>query len=453
MWSAWPAPPQTPSSSGGHPVLVSQSGQFVVSRPWTRPLPPDLAAFATNPTHLRLEPALLVVSCERTRQRLSHELGGLPPYRDRIHLTLVPARGPAETLTLLADRFPGGWKYRLAVPEVVGRRRLLETLVHVILLEVANQSAGDISTDLPAWLIAGLAGRLQTLAEEELLFPPPSDPGAPVAIRRTLVERKRYDPLVRVRPILQEQGPLSWQELCWPGVQGADGPETDRYRASAELLLHELLRLPKGPQHLAGFVAHRARFLNWQAAFLDVFQDHFPRLLDVEKWWALQLALYERGDPQSPAPLPNSWAALQETVRVPAEVRTSSAELPQFTTNLTLQTVIREWDWSAQRQALTACLVRLESLRASVPWEAQVVAAAYVQTLRAYLEQRPRAEVSTPAAGLTRPSLIRLLRDTLQQLDALDAEVAARLQPPSSAAGRAGSSAGPAAAAKARPAP
>lgn len=448
-----PGLPQTGPGLAAPPVLISQSGQFLVSRPWSMPLPPDLAAFATNTTHLRLEPALLLVTCERVRQRLSHELEGLPPYRDRIHLTVVPARGPAEPLTLLADRYPGGWKYRLAVPEVLARRRLLESLVHVILLEIANQSAGETSTDLPAWLIAGLAGRLQTTGEEELLFPPPSDPGGPVAVRRTVVERRRYDPLMRVRPILQSQGALSWQELCWPGVQGADGPDTDRYRASAELLVHELLRLPKGAQNLTAFVVRRARFLNWQAAFLDVWQDRFPRLLEVEKWWALQLALQERGDPQSPAPPPSSWAALQETVRIPAEVRSVPGELPRFTTSLTLQTVIQQWDWSRQRQALTACLVRLEALRAGLPWEAQVVAAAYAQTLRAYLERRPRADSSTPAAGLTRPSLVRLVRDTLQQLDALDAEVAARLSQTPPPPGRAGASPRPAPVAGAAPAP
>jgi len=431
------------------PVLVSQSGQFLVSRPWQGKLSPELAALATNETHLRLEPALLLVTCERVRQRLSQELAGLPPYRDRVHLTIIPARSRAEPVTLLADRNPGGWKYRLALPEVVERQSLLETLVGVMLLEVANQSAGEVSTDLPAWLVAGLAGRLQSLHEEELLFPPPVASGGPVSVRRTVVQRLRYDPLARVRSTLQTQGALSWQELCWPGTSASEGSETDRYRASAQLLVHELLRQPQGPQRLRDFVVGRARFLNWQAAFLAAFEGHFSRLLDVEKWWALQLALYARGDPQDPVPLTGSWAALQETVRVPAEVRTSATELPRFSTNLSLQTVIRHWDWSSQQQALGACIARLEALRLSLPWEAQVVALAYAQTLRTYLTQRPRVHGPTPASGLVRPSLLRLVRDTLQQLDALDAEVAARIERASPGLGQAqGGTAGPAAVSK-----
>jgi len=120
--------------------------------------------------------------------------------------------------------------------------------------------------------------------------------------------------------------------------------------------------------------------------------------------------------------------------------------LPRFSTNLSLQTVIRHWDWSSQQQALRACIARLETLRSSLPWEAQVVALAYAQTLRSYLTQRPRVHGPTPASGLVRPSLIRLVRDTLQQLDALDAEVAARIEKASPGLGRAqDGTAGPAA--------
>lgn len=407
-------------------VLVSQSGQFLVSQPWKAPLPNDLATLATNPAYLRVDPALLLVSCERTRQRLAQELAGLPAGRDRIHLTIVPARSPTDRLTLLAERERGAWKYRLGIPEVVHQQRLLEALVHVILLELANQAAGPMSTDLPAWLVGGLAGRLRALAGEELLLRPPMD-NAPLALHRTVIERRRYDPLAQARVILEEQGALSWQELCWPGASGHPDVESERFRATAQLLVHELLRLPKGSTRLARFITTRARFLNWQTAFLANYPEEFPRLLDVEKWWALQVALFTRADVAvNPTP-PQVWAELREATRVPVEVRSAPDQLPQARTNLALQTVIRSWDWGRQRPALEACALRLETLALSLPWEARWLALAYARTLRTYLDQRPQADPGGPAARqLVRTPLPRLVYETLEQLNALDAELARR---------------------------
>jgi len=408
-------------------VLVSHSGQFLVSQPFPVKLPADLLAVSTNAGFLRVEPALLLVTCERVRQRLAQELGGLPPGRDRIHLTVIPARTPTDPLTLLAERHPGGWTYRLAVPEVVQQRRLLEGLVQVVFLEVANRSAGEWSTDLPAWLVAGWAGRLLALAGEELLFAPPSGSG-PLAVRRTVVERRRYDPLRGVRPVLERHGVLSWQQLCWPGSSGNPGAETEVFRASAELLVHELLRLPSGPAPMTAFILGRAQYLNWQTAFLAAYARQFQRMLDVEKWWALQVASF-RPDPTAPG-APGSagaWASLREAVRVPVEVRPSPDELPAARTNWPLQEVIRRWDWSRQRPALEACMARLQTVAATLPAEAQLLARAYIQTLARYLEQRPRADASVPASGLVRPTPARLVYETLGRLDQLDTELEANL--------------------------
>ncbi|MCS7089124.1 MAG: hypothetical protein RMN51_07895 [Verrucomicrobiota bacterium] len=410
----------------GHQVLVSHSGQFLASQVWKVPLSADLVALSTNAAYMRVEPALLLVSAERVGQRLRHELSLLPPARSRIHLTVIPAQSPADSLTLLAERMPAGWKYRLGVPVVVNRQRLLEGLVHVILLEIANQAAGELSTDLPAWLVSGLAARLQSLAGEELLFAAPSGAG-PVVFRRTVIERRRYDPLAQARPVLEQHGPLTWQELSWPGVAGHPETESDRFRASAELLVHELLRLPQGSAKLTKFLIHRARFLNWQTAFLTAFEAEFPRMLDVEKWWALQVACFRFEPIHGAGRASLGWTDLQASVQVPAEIRATPDELPRAKTNVSLQTVIRQWDWARQQTALMACALRLEQLIGRLPPEAQVMAMAYVRALRRYLTQRPNADLPVPATGMVRPGLPRLVYETLQQLDALDAELAQRV--------------------------
>lgn len=421
-WTALQAAAPTPQ------VLVSQSGQFRVSRPFTARLPADLEMVSTNAAFLRVDPALLVVTCERTRQRLAQELAGLPPGRDRILIAVIPAKTPTDALTLMAERQPGGWTYRMAVPEVVQRQRLLEGLVGVILLEVANQSAGEMSTDLPAWLVAGWAGRLRALAGEELLFTPPRA-GGPVAVQRTVVERRQYDPLQEVRPVLEREGALTWQQLCWPGGSDSPGPESESFRASAQLLVHELLRLPSGRAAMVAFITGRSRYLNWQTAFLAAYSNAFARLLDVEKWWAVQVACFQRA-PSSPAIAPpgeSAWRSLQGALKIPVEVRSSPDELPMAQTNWSLQAVIRHWDWSRQQAALQACMARLQALSPTLPWEARTMAWAYMQALGRYMDLRPRTEPSVPAAGLLRPTLPRLVYETLEQLDRLDAELQANL--------------------------
>src|SRR5207247_8112590 len=65
----------------------SRSGQFVVQAPAGRTTVPP-RSLATNANIVRLEPALVTVSCERIRQLLWHEIGATAPWQGKIYLAL-----------------------------------------------------------------------------------------------------------------------------------------------------------------------------------------------------------------------------------------------------------------------------------------------------------------------------------------------------------------------------
>ena len=80
--------------------------------------------------------------------------------------------------------------------------------------------------------------------------------------------------------------PFSFDQLSWPS-KNPDPAQADHFRASAQLLISELLRMPDGSNHLVAMLNGLHQNLNWQTTFLRAFGSRFPRLVDVEKWWAV----------------------------------------------------------------------------------------------------------------------------------------------------------------------
>jgi len=409
----------------------SVSGQFIVTGAPFRPAGSRLAArpeIATNTDFVRLEPALLAVSAERIKESLARELNpelrGLdlpksPP--GKIFLALHPAQSTDEDVTIVSRRSPDGWDYQVRLPDVLSRTRYLRAMTGVLLLELANRDARARSAEIPAWLTDGLSQELLATAWQEIILSSPNKMVNGPPVSRTVKTTRGMDSLAGDRRVLRDQAVLTFEQLSWPTEVQLAGADGGVYRASAQLFVNELLALKNGPAHLRAMLETLPKFYNWQMAFQSAFRENFPRPLDVEKWWAVQVVSFIARDP-GPAWTPAvSRDKLGEILSVPVEMRTASNTLPAHA-EISLQAVIRNFDRARQIAILQAKLrdLELSQLRMASPFA--VLADGYRQVLADYLDPAKHAR---PVQNLGKhPPVISLkptVADTLKKLDALDA--------------------------------
>jgi hypothetical protein len=216
---------------------------------------------------------------------------------------------------------------------------------------------------------------------------------------------------------------LTFEQLSWPTDAQLSGADGGVYRASAQLFVNELLALKNGPAHLRALLETLPKFFNWQVAFQTAFRENFPRPLDVEKWWAVQIVSFVARDP-GPAWTPAvSRDRLDEILSVPVEMRTASNALPAHA-EISLQAVIRNFDRARQVAILQTKLYALElsQLRMAPPFA--VLTDEYRRTIADYLKPARRAPPSVLSLGKHPPvpSSRPPAADTLKKLDALDAQ-------------------------------
>ena len=143
--------------------------------------------------------------------------------------------------------------------------------------------------------------------------------GLPVT--RTSATERGLDPLAGARRVLQQFPPLTFEQLSWPTDAQLSGDDGGAYRASAQLFVSDsLLGLKNGPAQLRAMLETLPRFYNWQTAFQSAFRDDFPRPLDVEKWWALQVVGFAAHDPGPQWTPAVSRDKLDEILSVPVEI-------------------------------------------------------------------------------------------------------------------------------------
>ncbi len=381
-------------------ILTSASQQFTVRGK------PQRSAFATSAKddQIYINPAVLVVACERIKEAVAKELGWIDPWRGGIFVNVHPLRFDNERPELSAFRTTTGWRYRLEVPDQISRARLIESIVEALLLEFADRAAAQHSVELPPWLAEGLAAHLMAgpLA------------GLPLQPNATNVRHNpRNDPVAPLRAKLHESVALSVDQLNWPEFDWDDRRAAEAYHHSAHLFVRELLKLAGGPDLISATLAFLPEHLNWQSAFLRGFGAHFPRLLDVEKWWALQLAQLKTHDTKYVWSGPEAQQRLEEILYTPMEVRLDANELPHVTP-VALQTVIHDWDFQQQVPLLRNKLVQLSLLRLRLPGELGAISESYRAVLEKYLQGRSKAWFGLTARGA--------LQEAIAQFNALDAQ-------------------------------
>jgi hypothetical protein len=430
---AWGAGAAQPLVAGQAPTTQSASGQFVVFAPRYAPRGALVANLSTNAGFIALEPTLLVISCERIRQKLWAELSIMPPWRGRVSIHLYPARSGDDLVAVVTEKSPGAWNYRLEMPDTLSRERFVRAIVQVLLLEIAQRNSGGRSVEIPLWLVEGLAADLRATSETELLLPPPSLNVRGLSLAPPVSQEARWvNPLQGARQELLTRPALTFDQLSWPTEGQLAGDQGPVYRYSSQLFVASLLRLPNGPACLRTLLAQLSRYYNWQLAFFSAFRPLFRSPLDVEKWWALQVVQFTGRDLSQTWTLDDSLKKLDEILPSRVEVRSVQNELP-LRSEVNFQTIIREWPPERQREMLQRKLGELDALRLRVAPAAVAMVDDYRHVLLTYLQKRFSPGPLALFRRRSGSNVDRASRDAIAQLDVLDRQRHA-LQAPARAA-------------------
>jgi len=408
--------------AGAHRSLT---GQFIVRDPLPTGELPSVTYDTTN--LVRLDPTLLTVSCERIKKALLSELGARDNWRGKILINLHHSDNPDETIVVERILFGSEWSYRMETPDLLERSRFVSALVDVLLLEMAERGSEE-PTQIPAWLSQGLSREVMLSSPLELVLEPPRTMENGVALNRLVASGRRTDPLALAHADLHTVPPLTLEELSWPRDGQFDGEAGEAFRSSAQLLVHELLQLPDGRAAMQDFLAELTRHLNWQLAFLSAFHADFGSQLDLEKWWALHLIQFTGRDLSQTWPSDESWRKLDEVLRPEMQVRTAVGEAP-MRAQVTLQAIIKDWDISRQTKLLQEKAQQLFLLRMWVSQDLVYLVDEYRRALESYLRKRENGIYVSMGRSLYAPQLDTLARDTLRQLNELEAK-REKLRPP-----------------------
>jgi len=398
----------------------SMSGQFYVNALPKGGFQPPITV-TNEADYIRLEPAYVSVSCERIKQTVWRELGYSGTWMHRAAMTIVPARSADENVTIVTERASDGWNYRVGLPDLLPRERYLKAIVQVVLSELANRRMTEKPAGIPVWLTEGLAFHLQCNSDTELLLDPPTyRANNQLLLQPRYVETRRFSELEKAHKILVGTTPLTFEQLSWPAPGQFEGAGAPHAKATAQLLTCQLLKLPDGPECMRNFIAALPDYLNWQLAFLRGFEPHFKRPLDVEKWWALETIEFAGRDLTQTWPFEESWAKLSAALIESVDIFTSTNELPKRS-ELTLPTIVREWEGEQKRNVLRRKVTELGALRLRVAPELMQLTEQYALALDTYLKQLDSTSAtganSHLDAGIGRYAQVKVLK-RLAQLDA-----------------------------------
>lgn len=414
------------SAADSPQVIRSFSGQFVVTGSPEFSLLLHRSDLAANTNLVRLEPALVAVAAERFKVSFWHQFG-LPAdaaWSGKIFLSLRPARSLDDEVLVSSAAFAHTWNYRLELPDVLPCQRYARALATVLLLEMANRSnpaGSDRSAEIPPWFAAGLAQAALTDDAAKIILSAPAKTMNGLVQSRSIRIEHGFDSLAGARRILQDAPALTFDQLSWPDNDQLNGNDGGVYLASAQLFVHELLGLKNGPAKGRELLARLPDCRNWQTAFLAAFHEDFPRLLDVEKWWAIRVVAFaaQASGPRWSADI--SRSRLTELLAVPVEFRSDSNALPVHAA-IALQAAVQNFE-PAQRDSVLPTKLRdlqLAVFRLAPPFDA--LADGYRAALAKFLENnktaspaapaRKHSATASPAAGLA---------ETLKKMDDLDA--------------------------------
>lgn len=408
----------------GFTTTRSHSGQFVVSgRQQIYPLPETLTrTTATN--WIRLQPALLAMTCERVKDAFLLRLGQRDAWQGRITLIIRPIRRLDDPVRVAQTRFKDGWGYRVEIPDAIEADRLVRFIVQALVVEWSNRHATGVPADVPLWLTEGFAQLLLNDPALNLILQPPAAKQNSLLLRETSLRGRRPPPLAAARAYFASHEPLDFEDLCWPppdpapGVEGIEGAGSAGYRYSAECFVAALLNLRGGGHSLATMLDDLGRCRNWQTAFLPAFGKHFSRTLDVDKWWSLELAHFlKRGDALTWRPT-ESLRQLNAVLLL--NVQTAATNAPGTRALMPLTEFLKQAPPRQQEEVLQLRLPRLEALVPRVSPSLAPLTQEYLKLLQAHARTLERGLRGTPSQRLNQYAFKQATQKLTTQLAALD---------------------------------
>ena len=416
-------------------VVGSSSGQFYIS---TRgPLSPATLDFAARSKLLTLEPALLAVSCDRIKAELLRQLDTGDHWRGKIFISLHPVLSVDEPIPVVSERFGGNWQCIVELPDAIDRNRLVEAIVRATLLEIANHNATTRSAEIPEWLARGLARQLMGSSEVKLILPPPTLQKDGWSISRTTLDfsddprpsanpTRKLNPLSQAAPVLHASEPLSFEQLSWPTDEQLAETSAGIYSSSAQLFVNQLLHTKGGLECLRQLLADLPDHLNWQLAFEQAFQPMFKTTLDVEKWWALEIAQFSGRDLLHLLTREESAQQLDAVFEFPIHVQIGQSA--PMRTDISLQTIIRGWSRTQQLEMLKNKIWELGVLRLRISPDYIPLVDQYLDVMQEYYKKRSSSTRILAAIGLISDKSVE---EAVAQLDQLDSQ-RAKMHPESS---------------------
>jgi hypothetical protein len=426
---AWNAPAQTSLPDAFHSEInrarsigsrVSSTGQFICHDSTEILWPKFTLDPASESNFAHVDAALLAVSCEHIKAALLRELQAPDHWRGNISFFLHHARSLDEPVVIAPTVNSREWTYYVSLPDIIDRGRLVSAVVGVVLLEIANREATDHTAEVPVWLTQGLTRQLMAKDTFGLVVDQPKKSENGILVTRFYFDGVKDDPLKQTHDVLQSHAPLTLAQLSWP-EPGFE--ETDAYRASAQLFVRELLQYPDGPRSLRTMVQKLPQHFNWQLSFLEAFSGRFGSELDVDKWWMLTVIDFTGRDLSHTWAPDESWRKLDEIIRTSAQVRSTGDELPLHT-EVSLQSIIRYWNYPLQAGVLKNKIAQLGLLRASVSQDLVNLTDQYRQVLQTYVKKREKSGLFHRLAALNLLGSDTAAADAIRQLDTLDAWLA-----------------------------
>ena len=398
-------------------TVRSSSGQFIVGgRPHWRVStnsPPD------NSPLIELDPNILAVTCERIKHALLRELALPDLWRGRIYVEISPTLATNQAPILVAKPYLEGWQYQMAMPPGIEMPKLVRGLIQALLMEMANRNAGLRSGEIPLWLSEGLARHLVHTSEMDLVLPQPQWEFNRVNVSWQARQAVRRDPLSEARQRLRTHTALTFAKLCDPLPDPVPEETGKTSQASAELFVSQLLLLPGGRAALGQMLYELPLYLNWPSAFFNAYRAQFPRLLDVEKWWAVVLVQFTGQGPTQAWSVPVALQKLDETLRPPVLVTTDRKEMPRRT-QLSVQQIMTEWDYLRQRIVLNGVMAQLRTARFRTPPELTALVDDYRTTIENYLNKRDQIGTARSLPGLPPMRADLLVGEVVKRLNELD---------------------------------
>lgn len=404
-------------------TATSRSTQFIIQGR-ANPGPPP-SPNAPKDSRISVTPDLLAVSCERIKAAFLGQLQLPDRWQGKVHIGIVPATAMSQGVGYGASLFRDGFQYRLEVPQRVEPERLVRAVVQVLLQELANRGATK-SAEIPLWLREGMT---QELLSDQLINLVAQEStsikvgGAAWMLGTSYSEGRKGDNLDACREYLKTHPALTFMELSLPTSGQLENEGWTGFQRSSQLFYHSLIGMRGGPALLVTFIQQLNSQLNWQTPFLKIYGAQFSRLLDVEKWWAVNVASLSGRDQSRLVSREVCQQKLDDILFSEANVRMNSDTMPTRV-KLRLQDVILTWDVTRQRLALGNKVSQLSALGLSAPEELMPLVFQYRDILAYYLKEHDKASLGTTLRGQPVFSATVLARSTAKKLDELDLKLA-----------------------------